>query len=155
MSRSFAVLTISSHGTQVRRELRIERLALISDSAMEAVGSRVLSGTNKAQKNNDLEDAQVAVTMVLERRTSMDRSNDKAEFSENYAKERGRPIWLAGSVLGNRCHVCAFFNGRDEEYEVLLPFVRDGLERGEKVVHTVHAVKLGLPASTLESKIRS
>ena len=51
MSRSFAVLTISSHGTQVRRELRIERLALISDSAMEAVGSRVLSGTNKAQKN--------------------------------------------------------------------------------------------------------
>jgi len=37
MSRSFAVLTISSHGTQVRRELRIERLALISDSAMEAL----------------------------------------------------------------------------------------------------------------------
>jgi len=98
---------------------------------MDVVGLRGFFGTIKPKKLNP-EYARVAVTMVLERRTSMDRSNDKAEFSENYAKERGRPIWLAGSVLGNRCHVCAFFNGRDEEYEVLLPFVRDGLERGEK-----------------------
>ncbi len=81
----------------------------------------------------------------------MDRSNDKAEFSENYAKERGSPIWLAGSVLGNRCHVCAFFNGRDEEYEVLLPFVRDGLERGEKIVHTVDPERHGEHLERLEA----
>jgi hypothetical protein len=37
----------------------------------------------------------------------MDRFNDKAKFSEKYANESGRPMWLAGSVLGNRCHVCA------------------------------------------------
>jgi MEDS: MEthanogen/methylotroph, DcmR Sensory domain len=46
-------------------------------------------------------------------------------------------IRLAGSILGKACHVCAFFNNRDEEYRVLLPFVRDGLDRGEKIVHTI------------------
>ena len=34
-------------------------------------------------------------------------------------------------------HICAFFNSRDDEYRVLLPFIKDGLEAGEKVVHTV------------------
>lgn len=48
-----------------------------------------------------------------------------------------RPIRLAGSTLGCRAHICAFFNSSDEAYRVLLPFVREGLERGEKAVHTV------------------
>jgi MEDS: MEthanogen/methylotroph, DcmR Sensory domain len=30
-----------------------------------------------------------------------------------------------------------FFNSREEEYRVLVPFVRDVLERGEKIVHTI------------------
>ena len=34
--------------------------------------------------------------------------------------------------------MCArFCNSRDDEYRVLLPFIKDGLERGEKAVHTV------------------
>jgi hypothetical protein len=32
-------------------------------------------------------------------------------------------------------HACGFFNSRDEEYEVLLPYVREGMEYGEKSVH--------------------
>jgi transcriptional regulator with PAS, ATPase and Fis domain len=63
----------------------------------------------------------------------MDRFNDKAKFSEKYANESGRPMWLAGSVLGNRCHVCAFFSNRDEEYQVLLPFIRDGLSEQKRI----------------------
>jgi hypothetical protein len=81
----------------------------------------------------------------------MDRSNDKAKFSEKYPNESGRQIWLAGSVLGYRRHVCAFFSGRDEEYQVLLPFVRDGLERGEKVVHTVDPERRGEHFARLEA----
>jgi archaellum biogenesis ATPase FlaH len=30
-----------------------------------------------------------------------------------------------------------FFNSREEQYRVLVPFVRDGLERGKKIVHTI------------------
>jgi hypothetical protein len=50
---------------------------------------------------------------------------------------QGKPIQFAGSVLGSRCHICAFFGNRDEEYRALLPFVQGGLERGEKIVHTI------------------
>jgi len=48
-----------------------------------------------------------------------------------------RPIRLAGSVLGAQRHVCAFFHSADEEYRVLLPFIVEGFERGEKAFHIV------------------
>jgi DcmR-like sensory protein len=47
------------------------------------------------------------------------------------------PISLAGSQLGDVRHVCAFFNSADEEYGVLLPFIKDGFECGDKAVHVV------------------
>ena|SRR5438477_2870603 len=47
-------------------------------------------------------------------------------------------ISLAGSQLGQTRHVCAFFNSDEEEYRVLLPFIRDGFERGDKAIHVVN-----------------
>jgi hypothetical protein len=47
------------------------------------------------------------------------------------------PISLAGSQLGQKRHVCAFFNSDEEEYRVLLPFVKDGFERGDKAIHVL------------------
>src|SRR5258708_14979249 len=47
------------------------------------------------------------------------------------------PISFAGSQLAKTRHVCAFFNSDDEEYRVLLPFIKDGFECGEKAVHIV------------------
>ncbi len=43
--------------------------------------------------------------------------------------EGSRPIRLAGSALSNRAHICAFFNGPDDAYRVLLPFIKEGLVR--------------------------
>jgi MEDS: MEthanogen/methylotroph, DcmR Sensory domain len=51
--------------------------------------------------------------------------------------EINRPIRLADTMLDSRAHVCAFFNSPDEEYEVLLPYMKEGLELGQKNVHTV------------------
>src|SRR5579862_5567473 len=48
------------------------------------------------------------------------------------------PISLAGSQLGEARHVCAFFNDEEEEYRVLLPFIRDGLKSGDKAVHVLN-----------------
>jgi uncharacterized protein YjhX (UPF0386 family) len=48
------------------------------------------------------------------------------------------PIPFAGSELGEARHVCAFFNSQDEAYRVLLPFIHDGFECGEKAVHVVN-----------------
>ncbi len=50
-------------------------------------------------------------------------------------KATAAPIPFAGSTLGGYRHVCAFFNSAEEEYDTLLPFVRDGLERGERAYH--------------------
>ena len=48
-----------------------------------------------------------------------------------------QPIRFDGSVLGAQRHVCTFFHSPDEEYRVLLPFIKDGFERGEKAFHIV------------------
>jgi hypothetical protein len=53
-------------------------------------------------------------------------------------KKATAPISLAGSQLGETRHVCAFFNSEEEEYRVLLPFIRDGFECGDKAVHVVN-----------------
>ena len=53
-------------------------------------------------------------------------------------KKTTNPISLAGSHLGEVRHVCAFFNSDDEEYRVLLPFIKDGFECGDKAVHVVN-----------------
>ncbi|MFZ0478088.1 MAG: MEDS domain-containing protein [Terriglobales bacterium] len=53
-------------------------------------------------------------------------------------KKTAAPISLAGSQLGEVRHVCAFFNSDNEEYRVLLPFIKEGFERGHKAVHVVN-----------------
>ena len=53
--------------------------------------------------------------------------------------ERTRqPICLGGSELGEVRHICAFFANDDEEYRVLLPFIREGLLCGDKAVQVVN-----------------
>lgn len=48
------------------------------------------------------------------------------------------PITIAGAELATPRHVCAFFNSADEEYRVLLPFIKEGFERGDKAVHVLN-----------------
>ena len=46
---------------------------------------------------------------------------------------------LTGSAVTCPCHVCAFYSGADEQYAALLPFIKEGLEAGERVVSFVDA----------------
>lgn len=48
------------------------------------------------------------------------------------------PISFAGSQLRETRHVCAFFSSDDEEYRVLLPFIKDGFACDHKAVHVVN-----------------
>jgi hypothetical protein len=61
------------------------------------------------------------------------------------------PIRFAGSELGAHPHICGFFRNAEEEYHLLLPFIKEGFERGEKAFHIVdpaerqaHLRQLGL-----------
>jgi hypothetical protein len=51
--------------------------------------------------------------------------------------EQKETVRLAGSVLHRSRHVCAFFHKKDEEYQVLLPFVKEGFKQGHKAFHIV------------------
>jgi hypothetical protein len=47
------------------------------------------------------------------------------------------PVRLAGRTLKHSNHVCAFFHSREEQNKVLMPFFKEGFDRGEKLFHIV------------------
>lgn len=47
------------------------------------------------------------------------------------------PIRLAGRTLKENRHICAFFHSKDEQNRMLIPFYKEGIDRGEKVFHIV------------------
>jgi hypothetical protein len=69
---------------------------------------------------------------------------------------------LAGATMGRHRHVCAFFHSQDEEYQVLMPFIKEGIERGEKAFHILdpkfiqdhreRLKKAGIDPDTLEER---
>jgi len=62
-----------------------------------------------------------------------------------------QPITLAGSVLGQKRHICGLFRNSEEEYEALLPFIKEGFERGENAFHVVNPVLKESHAARLAS----
>jgi hypothetical protein len=48
-----------------------------------------------------------------------------------------QPVRLAGRTLKESRHICAFFNSREEQNKILMPFFKEGYERGEKLFHIV------------------
>lgn len=51
---------------------------------------------------------------------------------------RERHVSVCGLPLGVR-HICAFFDSRDEKYEILTPFFLEGLAEGEEIVSIVES----------------
>jgi hypothetical protein len=49
------------------------------------------------------------------------------------------PIRLAGRNLRNMRHICAFFHSPEERDKILMPFFKEGIDRGEKIFHVVDA----------------
>ena len=47
------------------------------------------------------------------------------------------PLRLAGTFFRDYRHVCALFATQDDEYRVLLPFIRDGVRNGERGIHVI------------------
>jgi hypothetical protein len=46
-------------------------------------------------------------------------------------------VHVPGSTLAQHRHVCAFFNGIDEQHRVLRLFIKEGLDHGDKAFHLV------------------
>lgn len=50
-----------------------------------------------------------------------------------------RLIELCGQQLPHPGHVCAFFDSREQKYEILAPFFKDAIEAGDEIVNIVDA----------------
>jgi hypothetical protein len=46
-------------------------------------------------------------------------------------------LHIPGSTLAQHRHICAFFNGIEEQHRVLRSFIKDGLEQGDRAFHLV------------------
>ena len=44
------------------------------------------------------------------------------------------PVTICGTPLNGVRHICAFFDSRDEQFDVLNPYFREGIDQNEEVV---------------------
>lgn len=71
-------------------------------------------------------------------------------------------VTLCGRRLYGLRHVCAFFESQDEQYEILTPYLKEGLDLGEQVItilesknHTAHIKRLesaGIQVSSVRDR---
>jgi hypothetical protein len=60
-------------------------------------------------------------------------------------------VKIAGTSVKRSCHACAFFHSKDEYYRTLLPFIKDGIDAGEKAFHVLDAPDHGDHAQRMAS----
>jgi hypothetical protein len=62
-----------------------------------------------------------------------------------------RSIRLCGQEIEQPGHICAFFSSRDEEYETLIPYLKEGVDAGEQVLNVLDEARLGDHHARLEA----
>jgi hypothetical protein len=62
-----------------------------------------------------------------------------------------RSIRLCGQEIDQPGHICAFFTSRDEEYETLIPYLKDGVDAGEQVLNVLDEDRLRDHRARLEA----
>jgi hypothetical protein len=51
-------------------------------------------------------------------------------------------VRLCGEDIERPGHVCAFFDSREQEYETLMPYLREGVDDGEEILNVLDASRL-------------
>jgi len=70
------------------------------------------------------------------------------------------PFSVCGESFSAPMHICGFFDSREQQYEVILPYIKEGLDNNEKVInileenrHTEHCGCLSGHGISLATKI--
>src|ERR1700741_5426579 len=71
-----------------------------------------------------------------------------------------QPLTLCGEQLSAPMHICGFFDSEDERYDVILPYLKEGLENNEEVLnilestsYTDHCQRLSDAGISVEEKL--
>jgi hypothetical protein len=51
--------------------------------------------------------------------------------------QTAKSVNIARTTRACPCHACAFFTSKEEEYHVMLPFMAEGFEAGDKLIHII------------------
>ena len=78
------------------------------------------------------------------------------------ARSAPRTVTLCGRPLAEPAHICAFFDSRDQEYQILNPYYQEGIQLNEEVINIVdaeqtgeHLTRLGAHGIDVEAAIES
>lgn len=78
-------------------------------------------------------------------------STDATTANAGPRPEASEPIQFAGAALHDYRHVCAFFDSSEERDRVMLPFVKEGVDQGEKAFHIIDPEERAAYIARLES----
>lgn len=76
--------------------------------------------------------------------------------------KRQQSVTLCGETLYGPRHICAFFDSREEQYDVLMPYFKEGLDNKEEVItileshtHHDHCCRLSDAGISVEKKLEN
>jgi hypothetical protein len=61
------------------------------------------------------------------------------EHRHNPADDGQHHVTLCGESVPHAGHVCAFFDSRAQKYDILTPFLKEGIDAGDRVINIVDA----------------
>src|SRR5688572_429005 len=71
-------------------------------------------------------------------------------------------VTICGEALPCPLHICAFFSSRDEQYEVLIPWIKEGIDKKEEVLnilsssfHDDHSSRLSAAGIPVEEAVKN
>jgi hypothetical protein len=60
-------------------------------------------------------------------------------FKQIYKMANQKSLTLCGETHSSPMHICGFFDSEDERYEVILPYLKEGLENNEEVLNILES----------------
>ena len=75
-----------------------------------------------------------------------------AEMSDPSGRRTPEPVHLCGEEIPHAGHICAFFDSRAEKYEVLAPYLADGIAKGDRIINVVDARDRDAHVATLSAR---
>jgi hypothetical protein len=59
---------------------------------------------------------------------------------------------VCGESFDAPMHICGFFDSREQQYEVIIPYIMDGLESNEKIINILEEKRHGEHCRCLSDK---
>lgn len=74
------------------------------------------------------------------------------EMNDSSGRHAPEPVHLCGEEIPHAGHICAFFDSRSQKYEVLAPYLAEGITNGDRIINVVDAKDRDAHVQTLSAR---